>query len=163
MAKIYIRSFGCQMARRDSEALLGLFLEKGYVQATDEKEADVVLINTCSVREHAEDRAISYAGTLKKLKYVEVNHKFGEGTSPKLRKARVGIDCLTNYSKSNIQLDTFFAHSMQRKNYIFFHEKDILKKIMNQKKSFLNVMSSKAENITSAWIKRWLSFHTNNH
>jgi hypothetical protein len=94
--------------------------------------------------------------TLKKLKYVEVNHKFGEGTSPKLRKARVGIDCLTDYSKSNIQLDTFFAHSMQRKNYVFFHEKDILKKIMSQKKSFLNVVSSKAVNITSAWIKRWL-------
>ena len=94
--------------------------------------------------------------TLKKLKYVEVNHKFGEGTSPKLRKARVGIDCLLDYSKSNIQLDTFFAHSMQRKNYIFFHEKNILKKIIDQKKNFSNIMSSKAENITSAWLKRWL-------
>ena len=94
--------------------------------------------------------------TLKKLKYVEVNHKFGEGTSPKLRKARVGIDCLLDYSKSNIQLDTFFAHSMQRKNYIFFHEKNILKKIIDQKKNFSNIISSKAENITSAWLKRWL-------
>ncbi len=94
--------------------------------------------------------------TLKKLKYVEVNHKFGEGTSPKLRKARVGIDCLLDNSKSNIQLDTFFAHSMQRKNYIFFHEKNILKKIIDQKKNFSNITSSKAENITSAWLKRWL-------
>ena len=94
--------------------------------------------------------------TLKKLKYVEVNHKFGEGTSPKLRKARIGIDCLMDYSKSNIQLDTFFAHSILRKNYVFFHETDILKKIINQKKSFSNVISSKAENITSAWLKRWL-------
>ena len=94
--------------------------------------------------------------TLKKLKYVEVNHKFGEGTSPKLRKARVGIDCLLDYSKSNIQLDTFFAHSMQRKNYIFFHENNILKKIIDQKKNFSNIISSKAENITSAWLKRWL-------
>ena len=94
--------------------------------------------------------------TLKKLKYVEVNHKFGEGTSPKLRKSIVGIDCLLDYSKSNIQLDTFFAHSMQRKNYIFFHEKNILKKIIDQKKNFSNIISSKAENITSAWLKRWL-------
>ncbi len=94
--------------------------------------------------------------TLKKRKYVEVNHKFGEGTSPKLRKARVGIDCLVDYSKSNIQLDTFFSHSMQRKNYIFFHEKNILKKIIDQKKNFSSINSSKAENITSAWIKRWL-------
>ena len=94
--------------------------------------------------------------TLKKLKYVEVNHKFGEGTSPKLRKARVGIDCLIDYSKSNIHLDTFFAHSMQRKNYIFFHENNILKKIIDQKKYFSNTTSSKVENITSAWLKRWL-------
>ncbi len=55
------------MNDRDSEALLGLFLEKGYVQAKDEKEADLILINTCSVRDHAENRAISYAGSLKKL------------------------------------------------------------------------------------------------
>ena len=94
--------------------------------------------------------------TRKKKGYVEVNNKFGEGTSPKLRKARVGIDCLVDYSKSNIQLDIFFAHSMQRKNYVFFHEKNILKKIIDQKKNFSNVSSSKAESITSAWIKRWL-------
>ena len=94
--------------------------------------------------------------TRKKKGYVEVNNKFGEGTSPKLRKARVGIDCLVDYSKSNISLDTFFAHSIQRKNYVFFHEKNILRKIIDQKKSFLNISSSKAESITSAWIKRWL-------
>ena len=94
--------------------------------------------------------------TLKKLKYVEVNNKFGEGTSPKLRKARVGIECLIDHSRSNIPYDTFFAHSMQRKNYIFFHEKNILKKIIDQKKSFYKVSSSKVENITSAWIKRWM-------
>ena len=45
---------------------------------------------------------------------------------------------------------------MQRKNYIFFHEKNILKKIIDQKKSFSKVSSSKVENITSAWIKRWM-------
>ncbi len=94
--------------------------------------------------------------TRKKKGYVEVNNKFGEGTAPKLRKARVGIDCLVDYSKSNISLDTFFAHSIQRKNYVFFHEKNILKKMIDQKKSFLNISSSKAESITSAWIKRWL-------
>ena len=45
---------------------------------------------------------------------------------------------------------------MQRKNYLFFHEKNILKKIIDQKKNFSSISSSKAENITSAWIKRWL-------
>jgi tRNA-2-methylthio-N6-dimethylallyladenosine synthase len=64
--KIFIRTFGCQMNDRDSEALMGLLLEKGYTQAQSEEEADIILVNTCSVREHAEDRAISYIGTFKK-------------------------------------------------------------------------------------------------
>ena len=63
--RVYIKTFGCQMNDRDSEALLGLFLEKGYSASETSDDADVVFINTCSVREHAEDRAISYAGTFK--------------------------------------------------------------------------------------------------
>ncbi|UCC95951.1 MAG: tRNA (N6-isopentenyl adenosine(37)-C2)-methylthiotransferase MiaB, partial [Candidatus Omnitrophota bacterium] len=63
----YLKVFGCQMNDRDSEALLGLFLDKGYNRADTEKEADIILVNTCSVRDHAENRAISYLGSLKKL------------------------------------------------------------------------------------------------
>jgi tRNA-2-methylthio-N6-dimethylallyladenosine synthase len=61
------------MNDRDSEALLGLFLEKGYQQAKSEEEADVVLVNTCSVREHAENRALSFAGKFKKIKQSRAN------------------------------------------------------------------------------------------
>ncbi|MCF7893858.1 MAG: MiaB/RimO family radical SAM methylthiotransferase, partial [Candidatus Omnitrophica bacterium] len=60
--------FGCQMNDRDSEALLGLFLQKGYIQAKSEKDAEVILVNTCSVRDHAENRALSLLGTYKKFK-----------------------------------------------------------------------------------------------
>jgi len=56
------------MNDRDTEALLGLFVDKGYAVVADTKEADVVLVNTCSVRAHAEDRARSYLGSFKKLK-----------------------------------------------------------------------------------------------
>ena len=56
------------MNDRDSEALLGLFLRDGYRQANSEKDADVILVNTCSVRDHAENRALSFLGSLKKLK-----------------------------------------------------------------------------------------------
>jgi len=65
--RVYIRTFGCQMNDRDSEALLGLFLDLGYSLAKEPKEADVILVNTCSVRKHAEDRARSFLGSLKKL------------------------------------------------------------------------------------------------
>jgi len=65
---VFIKTFGCQMNDRDTEALSGLFVDKGYTIAGDAQEADVVLVNTCSVRAHAEDRARSYLGSFKKLK-----------------------------------------------------------------------------------------------
>jgi len=66
MKKVYIRTFGCQMNERDSEFITGLFLEKGYKLLDSPDDADVVLFNTCSVRTHAEERAISNMGELLK-------------------------------------------------------------------------------------------------
>lgn len=66
--KVFIRTFGCQMNDRDSEEIIGMLLEKGYVLSDSPEDADVVLFNTCSVRKHAEDRAISNIGALQALK-----------------------------------------------------------------------------------------------
>ncbi|MDD5270853.1 MAG: tRNA (N6-isopentenyl adenosine(37)-C2)-methylthiotransferase MiaB, partial [Candidatus Omnitrophica bacterium] len=60
--------FGCQMNFRDSEEIAGLFIRKGWSLASAPEEADVAIFNTCSVRKHAEDRAISNIGELKALK-----------------------------------------------------------------------------------------------
>ncbi|MFH1753535.1 MAG: tRNA (N6-isopentenyl adenosine(37)-C2)-methylthiotransferase MiaB, partial [Candidatus Omnitrophota bacterium] len=58
----------CQMNERDSEWVEGALLEKGFSIASSQDEADIILFNTCSVRKHAEHRAISNMGALKKLK-----------------------------------------------------------------------------------------------
>lgn len=75
--KIFIKTFGCQMNKLDSELVLGRFLEKGYSVAKSELDADVILINTCSVRLHAEDRAYSVAGSLKPLKKKKPGLRIG--------------------------------------------------------------------------------------
>ncbi|MDD4203468.1 MAG: tRNA (N6-isopentenyl adenosine(37)-C2)-methylthiotransferase MiaB [Candidatus Omnitrophica bacterium] len=62
--KVYIRTFGCQMNTRDSEIVIGMLEEHGYKHTDDPKEADIVIFNTCSVREHAEQRALSALGYL---------------------------------------------------------------------------------------------------
>ena len=57
MAKKYlIETFGCQMNVHDSERMAGLLDQAGYEPTDDEREADVVVINTCSVRERAEEK-----------------------------------------------------------------------------------------------------------
>jgi tRNA-2-methylthio-N6-dimethylallyladenosine synthase len=64
--KIYIRTFGCQMNDRDSEVIAGLLTKAGYKLVDDEQAADVVIFNTCSVRQHAEDKVWSEVGKLAK-------------------------------------------------------------------------------------------------
>jgi len=54
--KVHLRTFGCQMNEYDSEVMAGLFELDGWIITDNESEADVIILNTCSVRQHAEDR-----------------------------------------------------------------------------------------------------------
>ncbi len=58
MPSVYIKTYGCQMNERDSEAVAAQLVSKGYSLATSETAADVVLLNTCSVRDMAEQKAL---------------------------------------------------------------------------------------------------------
>ncbi len=66
--RLHVTSYGCQMNVRDGEEVAGLLMREGYALAPSPDEADVILFNTCSVREHAEDRVWSNVGALKTLK-----------------------------------------------------------------------------------------------
>ncbi len=66
--RFYIETFGCQMNVRDSETLKGWMYEMGYSEATDKENADLILFNTCCVRDHAEKRLMGNIGALKELK-----------------------------------------------------------------------------------------------
>ena len=58
MPSVYIKTYGCQMNERDSEAVAAQLVAKGYSLAKSEANADVILLNTCSVRDFAEQKAI---------------------------------------------------------------------------------------------------------
>jgi len=70
MPSVFIKTYGCQMNERDSEAVAAQLVAKGYSLAKSEAAADVVLLNTCSVRDLAEQKAINkmnnLVGTAKK-------------------------------------------------------------------------------------------------
>lgn len=66
--KLYVESYGCQMNVLDTELLVGALAKRGYELTDKDSEADVILIDTCAVREHAEDRVFSNVGAMKKLK-----------------------------------------------------------------------------------------------
>ena len=58
MPSVYIKTYGCQMNERDSEAVAAQLIEKGYTLSRTEASADVILLNTCSVRDMAEQKAL---------------------------------------------------------------------------------------------------------
>ena len=64
MPSVLIKTYGCQMNERDAEQVASMFLAGGYELTTDEAAADVILINTCSVREKAELKALGKMGLL---------------------------------------------------------------------------------------------------
>jgi len=64
MPSVFIKTYGCQMNERDSEAVAVQLMAKGYAVAPDEAQADVILLNTCSVRDAAEQKAINKMETL---------------------------------------------------------------------------------------------------
>ena len=66
--KFYIRTYGCQMNEHDTEVMAGIFLELGYEATEKLEEANVILLNTCAIRENAENKVFGELGHLKALK-----------------------------------------------------------------------------------------------
>ena len=69
MSKTYfITTYGCQLNVHESEKLAGVLKQRGFLPATKLEDADVIVFNTCAIREGAEDRVFGNVGALKKLK-----------------------------------------------------------------------------------------------
>lgn len=64
MPSVFIKTYGCQMNERDSEAVAATFVARGFTLAASDAVADVVLLNTCSVRDQAERKAVGKMATL---------------------------------------------------------------------------------------------------
>jgi tRNA-2-methylthio-N6-dimethylallyladenosine synthase len=68
MKRFYIKTFGCQMNVNDSEKMAGILRDMGYEKTENPEEADVIIVNTCSVRAKPDNKAFSFIGSLKKIK-----------------------------------------------------------------------------------------------
>ena len=66
--RVYVHTFGCQQNEADSERILGLSALMGYEKTEDPESADLIIVNTCAIREHAEMKALSMIGRFKALK-----------------------------------------------------------------------------------------------
>ncbi|HSI79982.1 MAG TPA: tRNA (N6-isopentenyl adenosine(37)-C2)-methylthiotransferase MiaB [Solirubrobacterales bacterium] len=80
MAKRYhVTTFGCQMNEHDSERMRGMLESLGYEEAADRDRADLILFNTCSIRESADNRFVAHLGQAKRLKSEDPGRVVGVG------------------------------------------------------------------------------------
>lgn len=77
MPKVFIKTYGCQMNERDSEQVSQMLAQRGYELTPLESEADVILLNTCSVRDMAEQKALGKMGMIAKLREKKPQLVFG--------------------------------------------------------------------------------------
>lgn len=105
----YVRSFGCQLNVSDGEKIKGVLKKFGYSFTEDEHEADIIILNTCAVRESAEDRVFGIIGSMKKLKEEKPSLIIGlagcmtaqEHISEKIRKSYPQVDFIMGTSAIN--------------------------------------------------------------
>jgi tRNA-2-methylthio-N6-dimethylallyladenosine synthase len=79
MRKYHVTTFGCQMNEHDSERMKGMLESLGYEQAAERDGADLILFNTCSIRESADNRLIGNLGEAKRLKSEDPSRLVGVG------------------------------------------------------------------------------------
>ncbi len=87
----HISTFGCQMNLADTSTLASTLISRGYRRVSEEDEADIVVFNTCSVREKAEERVFGRLGDIRRLKSLK----------PELKVAVVG--CMAQRLGDEIQ------------------------------------------------------------
>jgi tRNA-2-methylthio-N6-dimethylallyladenosine synthase len=79
MKRYHLTTFGCQMNEHDSERMKGMLESLGYSEAPERGEADLILFNTCSIRESADSRFVAHLGEAKRLKREQPDRVVGVG------------------------------------------------------------------------------------
>ena len=90
--KYFIKTFGCQSNKADSERIAGDYQARGYLEASSWKGADEIVINTCAVRQRAEDRARGFLNNVKKFLDETGNRK------PKI----ILTGCMTHHGRDRL-------------------------------------------------------------
>lgn len=132
--KYYIITYGCQMNLHESEKLAGILTSMGYKPANEQEKADVIVFNTCCIRENAEDRAEGNIGALKSLKKKNKNIIIAVG------------GCMTQqdgYAEILRQKFPFIDIIFGTHNLENF--KELLLKRLSQKKSVIDIRERETE------------------
>lgn len=149
--KFYIRTYGCQMNEHDTEVMAGIFRELGYEATTEVEDADVILLNTCAIRENAENKVFGELGHLKYLKTEKPDLLLGVCGCMSQEESVVN-KILTMYQHVDI---IFGTHNIHRLPYILkeaYMAKETVVEVWSKEGDIIENLPKVRQGKIKAWV-----------
>ncbi|MFW5991720.1 MAG: tRNA (N6-isopentenyl adenosine(37)-C2)-methylthiotransferase MiaB [Halanaerobiaceae bacterium] len=149
--KYFIITYGCQMNVHDSEKLAGMLEDMEYQQATDIEKADIILINTCTIRENAELKVFGKIGALKKLKRNNPDLIIGVGGCM-MQSEKAVKELYEKYPQVDLIFGTHNIHHVPELIARIENERDRIVEVWDEEEGLIPDLPSRRENDYKAWV-----------
>lgn len=146
-----IYTYGCQMNEHDSEVMKGMFEDMGFTATEDRKQADVILMNTCAIRENAEDKVFGELGHLKVLKRENPNLILGVCGCMSQEETVVNT-ILKKHAHVDLIFGTHNIHRLPALLQEAYFSKELVVEVWNKEGDIIENMPKKREDGMRAWV-----------
>ena len=149
--KFYIRTYGCQMNEHDTEVMAGIFASLGYEATTNIEEADVVLLNTCAIRENAENKVFGELGFL--LKYKRKNPDMLIGVCGCMSQEEAVVNkILKQYQHVDMVFGTHNIHRLPNILKDAYLSKEMVVEVWSKEGDVIESLPKKRNGSIKAWV-----------
>lgn len=149
--KYFILTYGCQMNVHDSEKLAGMLEEMGYNPVTELEKADIILINTCTIRENAELKVFGKIGSLKRLKRQNPNLIIGVGGCM-MQSEKAVKELYEKYPQVDLIFGTHNIHHLPELIKKIKEERDRIIEVWDEEEGLIPDLPSKRNDDYKAWV-----------
>ncbi|MFC4409144.1 tRNA (N6-isopentenyl adenosine(37)-C2)-methylthiotransferase MiaB [Chungangia koreensis] len=149
--KFYIRTYGCQMNEHDTEVMAGIFMELGYKPTDTAQDADVILLNTCAIRENAENKVFGELGHLKQLKTENPDLLLGVCGCMSQEESVVS-KILKTYSHVDLIFGTHNIHRLPNILHEAYMSKEMVVEVWSKEGDVIENLPKSRLRKTKAWV-----------
>jgi tRNA-2-methylthio-N6-dimethylallyladenosine synthase len=149
--RYHVRTYGCQMNEHDSETISGILEQMGYTPAEEVEDADVVLFNTCAIRENAEDKVFGELGNMKRIKHNNPNLILGV-CGCMSQEEKVVNKILKSYQQVDLVFGTHNIHRLPELLREAIYSKEMVIEVWSKEGDIVENMPKIREGNTKAWV-----------
>lgn len=149
--KYYVKTYGCQMNEHDSENIKAILEDMSFTETDDMENADLILLNTCAIRENAHNKVFGMVGRIKNLK--EKNPNLIAGICGCMAQEEVVVnEILEKYNFLDIVFGTHNIHNLPNILYTAINKKDLEVEVLSIEGEVIENMPVKRDSKYKAWV-----------